>query len=99
MAYKSNKQQPYYSPNKVQSYFVFHSLIDYLKNKGERWGFNKNGYDDLESLNKDINKIKTEHNLDNEVSDFISSFNVIKSSLINEELNWIENNFRAALYL
>lgn len=99
MTYKSNKQQPYYSPNKVQSYFVFHSLIDYLKNKGERWEFNKNGYDDLKSLNDDINKIKIKYNLENETSNFISSFNAIKSSLINEELNWIKNNFRAALYL
>lgn len=57
MAIKFDENRQYYSPNIVQSYFVFYSLIDYLKNKGERWKFNNDEYDDLEILNKEINKI------------------------------------------
>lgn len=99
MAYNYNKQQHYYSPNIVQSFFIFHSLIDHLKAQGKSWRFDKSGYDELEKLNKVINEIKLEHKLDNEVSNLKLSFDKIKTSLINEELNWIKNDLRAALYL
>ncbi|WP_272572200.1 MULTISPECIES: hypothetical protein [unclassified Providencia] len=97
--FNTKSQQHYYSPDLVQSYFVFHSLIDHLKNQGKSWRFDRRGYNEVETLNKEINEIRVEYSLDNEVSNFKSSFKKIKNSLIDENLNWIKNDLRSALYL
>ncbi|MCK9791192.1 MULTISPECIES: hypothetical protein [Providencia] len=97
--FNTKSQQHYYSPDLVQSYFVFHSLIDHLKNQGKSWRFDRRGYNEVETLNKEINEIRVEYSLDNEVSNFKSLFKKIKNSLIDENLNWIKNDLRSALYL
>ncbi|ULK51934.1 hypothetical protein HUZ88_02195 [Citrobacter portucalensis] len=97
--FNTKSQQHYYSPDRVQSYFIFNSLIDHLKNQGKSWRFDRRGYNEVETLNKEINEIRVEYSLDNEVSNFKSSFKKIKNSLIDENLNWIKNDLRSALYL